>query len=181
MALGNAWHFPGNPEPFGNAACWGGANEALRSLEGVQYVDPVPDGDSSTATVYLADDRLPALDHWDDQFRGMVHQTYQLRGVEVTLTGIIEARNGVFVLAGAGRRPPVELVPLAPGGKVQWDPAAQAPQAAGPGEAAAYGTLARAAEAAGARPLTITGPLHQAQAGYRLEVRLVDLPGGIHD
>ena len=36
--------------PYGIAACWGGANEALRSLEGVQYVDPIPDGDSSTAT-----------------------------------------------------------------------------------------------------------------------------------
>ena len=37
--------------PYGIAACWGGANEALRNLEGVQYVDPVPDGDRSTATV----------------------------------------------------------------------------------------------------------------------------------
>ncbi|MGD0938021.1 MAG: galactose oxidase-like domain-containing protein [Streptosporangiaceae bacterium] len=109
--------------PYGIAACWGGANEALRSLEGVQYVDPIPDGDGSTATVYLEDDGLPALDHWDDQFRRMVHQTYELRGVEVTLTGTIEARNDVLVLAGEGRRPPVELVPLDPGGKIQWDPA----------------------------------------------------------
>jgi galactose oxidase len=57
--------------PYGIAACWGGANEALRSLEGVQYVDPIPDGDRSTATVYLEDDGLPALHHWDDQFRRM--------------------------------------------------------------------------------------------------------------
>ena len=98
--------------PYGIAACWGGANEALRSLEGVQYVDPIPDGNRSTATVYLEDDGLPALDHWDDQFRERVHQAYELRGVEVTLTGTIETRNDVFVLAGEGRRPPVELVPL---------------------------------------------------------------------
>ena len=116
----------------------------------------------------------PALDHWDDQFRRMVHQTYELRGVEVTLTGTIEARNDVFVLAGEGRRPPVELVPLDPGGKIQWDPAAHGPQAAGPGEAAAYDTLTRSAGAAGARPLTVTGPLHQTQAGYQLQVRLVE-------
>ena len=32
--------------PYGIAACWGGANEALRSLEGVEYVDPIPDGDT---------------------------------------------------------------------------------------------------------------------------------------
>ena len=30
--------------PYGIAACWGGANEALRSLEGVQTVDPIPTG-----------------------------------------------------------------------------------------------------------------------------------------
>ena len=160
--------------PYGIAACWGGANEALRSLEGVQYVDPIPDGETSTATVYLEDDGLPALDHWDNQFRKMVHQTYELRGVEVTLTGTIEARNDVFVLAGEGRRPPVELVPLDPGGKIQRDPAARGPQAAEPGEAAAYDTLTHSAGVAGARPLTVTGPLHQTQAGYRLQVRLVE-------
>jgi hypothetical protein len=160
--------------PYGIAACWGGANEALRSLEGVQYVDPIPDGDQSTATVYLADDGLPALDHWDDQFQRMVDQTYELRGVEVTLTGTIEARNDVFVLAAEGRRPPVELVPLDPGAKIQWDPEARGPQAADPGEAAAYDTLIRSAGAVGSRPLTVTGPLHQTQAGYQLQVRLVD-------
>jgi hypothetical protein len=160
--------------PYGIAACWGGANEALRSLEGVQYVDPIPDGDGSTATVYLEDDGLPALDHWDDQFRRMVHQTYELRGVEVTLTGTIEARNDAFVLAGEGRRPPVELVPLDPGGKIQWDTAAQGPQAAEPAEAGAYDTLTRSAGAVGARPLTVTGPLRQTQAAYRLQVRLVE-------
>ena len=160
--------------PYGIAACWGGANEALRSLEGVQYVDPIPDGDRSTATVYLKDDGLPALDHRDDQFRRMVHQTYELRGVEVTLTGTIEARNDVFVLAGEGRRPAVELIPLDPGGKIQWDTAAQGPQAAEPAEAGAYDTLTRSAGAVGARSLTVTGPLYQTQAGYRLQVRVVD-------
>ena len=160
--------------PYGIAACWGGANEALRSLEGVQYVDPIPDAGSSTATVYLEGDGLPALDHWDDQFRKMVHQAYELRGVEVTLTGTIETRNDVLVLIGEGRRPPVELVPLDPDGKIQWDPAARGPQAARPGEAAAYDTLARSAGAASARPLTVTGPLQQTQARYQLQVRLVE-------
>ena len=160
--------------PYGIAACWGGANEALRSLEGVQYVDPIPDGERSTATVYLEDDGLPALRHWDDQFRRMVHQTYQLRGVEVTLAGTIEAQNNRFVLAGQGARPPVELVPLDPEGKIQWDPVAQGPQAAEPAEASSYDTLTRSAGAVGARSLTVTGPLRQTQAGYRLQVRLVE-------
>jgi galactose oxidase len=160
--------------PYGIAACWGGANEALRSLEGVQYVDPIPDGNSSTATLYLEDDGLPALAHWDDQFRRMVRQAYQLRGVEVTLTGAIEEQNDVLVLAGEGSRPPVELAPLDPGGKIQWDPAAQGPQAAEPGEMGAYDTLTRSARAVGAGPVTVTGPLHQTQTEYHLQVRLIE-------
>jgi galactose oxidase len=161
--------------PYGIAACWGGANEALRSLEGVQYVDPIPDGDRATATLYLEDDRLPALDHWDHQFRQMVRETYQLRGVEVTLTGTVEARNDMLVLVGQDDRPPVELLPLDPDSKIQWDPAAQGPQAAEPAEASAYETLSRSTRTLGARRLTVTGPLHRTQAGYQLQVRLVEL------
>ena len=91
----------------------------------------------------------------------------------MTLTGTVEARNDVLVLAGEGRRPSVELVPLDPGGKIQWNPAARGPQAAEPDEVAAYDTLTRSAGVVDARPLTVTGPLHQTQAGYRLQVRLV--------
>jgi hypothetical protein len=93
----------------------------------------------------------------------------------VTLTGAVEAQDGVFVLAGDGRRPAVELVPLEPGGKIQWDPAAQAPEAVEPAEAGAYDTLTGAARDVGAKQLTVTGPLRLTGAGYQLQVRLVEL------
>jgi len=160
--------------PYGIQACWGGANEALHYLDGVQYVDPVPDGDRSTATVFLADDGLPALDRWDEQFRGMVHDTYLLRGVEVSLSGTVEVRNGVLVLAAEGRREPVELTPLGPEQKIQWNRAAASPEPVEPSEAAAYDALTRLVGAADARRLTVTGPLQQTEAGYRLQVRLVE-------
>jgi hypothetical protein len=160
--------------PYGLAACWGGANEALRNLDGVRYVDPVPDGDRSTATVYLDDDRLPPLDHWDRQFRQMVHDTYLLRGAEVTLNGTAEAHDGVLVLAGEGRRPPVTLTPLGPGRKVQWDRAAASPEALRESEAAAYSMLLRSSQRRHADRVTVTGPLSQTQAGYLLQVRLVE-------
>jgi len=160
--------------PYGIAACWGGANEVLRSLEGVRYVDPIPDGDTSTATVYLEDGRLPALSHWNDQFRRMVRETYVLRGIEVTLEGTLEERDGVLVLAGEDGRPPVELTPLGPGQKIQWDRAAAAPEALEPAEATAYGTLTRSGRGADAQQLAVTGPLSQTEAGYRLQVRLVE-------
>ena len=160
--------------PYGIAACWGGANEALRNLDGVRYVDPVPDGNRSTATVYLDDDRLPPLDRWDRQFRQMVHDTYLLRGAEVTLNGTVEAREGVIVLAGEGRRPPVTLTPLGPGRKIQWDPGAASPEPVQESEAAAYSTLLRSSQRPHANRVTVTGPLSQTQAGYLLQVRLVE-------
>ena len=104
----------------------------------------------------------------------MVRQAYRLRGVEVTLMGTLEQQDDVLVLAAEGRRPPVGLVPLDPEGKIQWDPAAQGPQAAEPGEMGAYDTLTCSAKAVGAGPVTVTGPLHQTQTGYHLQVRLID-------
>jgi len=160
--------------PYGIAACWGGANEALRNLDGVQYVDPIPDGDRSTATVYLEDDRLPALNRWDRQFRQMVHATYLLRGAEVTLNGTVNAREGVLVLAGEGHRAPVTLTPLRPEQKVQWDRAAASPEPLRDSEAGAYSTLLSTAPGTDARRVTVTGPLSQTEAGYLLRVRLVE-------
>jgi hypothetical protein len=160
--------------PYGIAACWGGASEALHSLDGVQYVDPVPDGTGSTATVYLADDRLPALDRWHAQFRQLVHETYALRGVEVSVTGTVEARDGVLTLTAEGQRPAVELLPLGPGQKVQWDQAAAAPAEAEPNEVAAYSMLVRSRRMAGAQRVTVTGPITQTEAVYRMQVRLIE-------
>ena len=159
--------------PYGIAACWGGANEALGSLEGVQFVDPIPDGEASTATVFLVDDRLPPLDRWDEQFRRIVNDSYVLRGVEVSLTGIVDVRGEELLLEGDGRRPAVHLAPLNRADKVQRDRAARAPQAALPGEAAAYATLATEVGGGLVRPVTVTGPLSQTDAGYTLEVRTV--------
>jgi len=105
----------------------------------------------------LEDDRLPALDQWERQFRQMVHETYLLRGAEVTLNGTVEARDSILVLAGEGRRPPVIVTPLQHGHKIQWDRAAAAPEPLQ--EAAAYSTLLRSSRDAGVRRVTVTGPL----------------------
>jgi hypothetical protein len=160
--------------PYGIAACWGGANEGLRNLERVEYVDPIPDGDASTATVFLVDNGLPPLDRWDEQFHRIVNDSYVLRGVEVSLRGKLDARGRELFLEGDGTRPSVLLMPLNPADKVQWDRSARAPQALRPDEAAAYATLAKKAGAAPERPVTLRGPLIQIDAGYRLEVRVIE-------
>ena len=79
--------------PYGIGACWGGANEALRRLERVAQVLPVPDAEASTATLFLADDGVPPLRRWREQFAAVVNGSYRLRGVEVTLTGAIIVRE----------------------------------------------------------------------------------------
>jgi galactose oxidase len=157
--------------PYGISACWGGANEALARLDGVAYVDPIPDGEASTATVFLADGGLPSLSRWREQFRAVANESYVLRGIEVTLTGTVESRGDeLFLGAGDGRRS-VRLAPLDPADKVQWDRPSRAPQPVSPEEAAARARLVTEAAQADAGPVTVTGPLRQAGADFTLEVR----------
>ena len=159
--------------PYGIAACWGGAREALYRLEGVDLVTPIPNADDSTAEVFLEDGRVPALDRWDEQFRSIVSGRYELRGIEVTLRGVIDERDGKLFLAGSGRRPEVQLAPLAAEDKIQWDHAAQARKPLEEGEMLAYETLAAAARnLPDGQQLTITGPVKQTDAGVQLHVRL---------
>ena len=95
--------------PYGIGACWGGAYEALCHLQDVDLVSPVPNAGNSTAEVFLKDDCLPALARWGEQFRSIVNGTYEIRGVEVTLHGVIYEQNGVLFLltGGAARVSPV--------------------------------------------------------------------------
>jgi galactose oxidase len=90
--------------PYGIGSCWGGAYEALGRLEGVDLVSPVPDVEDSTAQLFLADDRLPPLQRWDEQFHRIVNGTYELRGVEVTVRGSIYQDDGQYFVAVAADR-----------------------------------------------------------------------------
>jgi len=159
--------------PYGIAACWGGAHEALNRLEGVDLVNPIPNADDSTAEVFLEDKRVPAVDRWDEQFRSIVNGRYALRGVEVTLQGTIEERDGQLVLAGSGQRPLVQLAPLAAADKIQWNHTTQTRKPLEEGEVLAYERLAAAArDLTDGQQVTVTGPLKQTDVGYQLHVRL---------
>lgn len=159
--------------PYGIGACWGGAEEALRGLEGVRYVDPIPDVGNSTALLFLEDDGLPALARWGAQFRKIAHGSYDLRGVEVSLEGAVETQEDGLFLKTPNRS--VRLAGLPAGKKVQWDVPAGAPRALETGEATAYDDLDTATRATAAvRRATVTGPLEQLADGYVLHVRRVD-------
>ncbi|MDX6707936.1 MAG: hypothetical protein QOI48_3782 [Solirubrobacteraceae bacterium] len=155
--------------PYGIGACWGGAEEALHGLEGVGYVDPIPNVGSSTATVYLKDDRLPALTAWDVQFPRIANGSYDLRGVEVSLEGEIEARDGELFLSTG--KYSVQLAVLAPEEKIHWDALSAAPQPLKAHEASAYDDLAADALLANGGRASVTGPLEQLAERYVLHVR----------
>ena len=159
--------------PYGLSACWGGAFEALSNLTGVERVDPIPHSSGSTASVFLANNGLPNLDLWTRQFKGFVRETYGLRGFEATVSGTVEVRNNGIVVVSDGVRPEVSLIRLKPEGKIQWDKVARRPQAVTKEEATAYDRLAKSASSGSAGPVTITGPVTETEAGYKLQVRLI--------
>lgn len=160
--------------PYGIAACWGGAHEALSRLEGVAWVSPIADANDSTAAVVLGDDYVPALDRWDAQFRSIVGGRYVLRGVEITLRGRVEERNGQLVLAASRQWPDVQLARLEGCAKVQWDRAAGASRSPDDDEPLAFERLAASVRGrANGEQVAVTGPLIQTDRGYRLHVRLL--------
>jgi galactose oxidase len=157
--------------PYGIGACWGGAYEALRRLEAVALVGPIPNTGDSTADVFLTDDRLPPLAAWQRQFQRIANGSYEFRGVEVTLDGAIELRDGDLFLARSAHRPAVRLSSLAPEDKLQWDHVVRARKPLEHGEAQAYAALLAEARRGNNRIASVTGPLEVSGEGYALRVR----------
>ena len=145
--------------PDGLAGCWGGAKGALRRLTGVETVLDLANAFTSTATVFLVDDRLPDVDLWRREFTQVANASSSLRGVEVTLTGPAEQTEGQLWLGGNADRPAVRLAPLDADGKVQWDFATKAPLPLAPQEASACASLQRAVVGQAA-PTSDTSPAH---------------------
>jgi galactose oxidase len=150
------------------------ANEALRRLERVAHVRPVPDAEASTATVFLADDGVPPVRRWHEQFVSVVNGSYRLRGVEVTLTGSITVHDhGAFLeLVETAGSQQLRLVPLRPEDNVRLNSARTGPRPLEPDEPGAYEAfLIDLAESPDRRSTTITGTLRASDAGLELAVR----------
>lgn len=158
--------------PYGLAGCWGGAKGALRRLTGVETVLELANAFTSTATVLLADDRLPDLDLWRREFAYVANASYSLRGVEVTLTGPVEQIDEQLWLRGNADRPAMRLAPLDASNKVQWDFATKAPLPLEPDEAFAHAELKQVIVGrASSVTVTVTGTLLKDENGFYLEVR----------
>jgi galactose oxidase len=88
--------------PYGLAACWGGAYQTLKALEGVDAVKAVANAEDSTAEVFLTSNGPPDVDSWQATFRDMAKGSYDFRGVEVTLTGTVRLESDGLTFSGPG-------------------------------------------------------------------------------
>jgi hypothetical protein len=156
--------------PYGLAACWGGAYEALTGLPGVAAVAPNANATDSTAEVYLRDDTLPDLEAWPTQLARSANGSYAFRGIELTLDGTVEQHGGDLVLVPGGRYPNIHLQPLTPGSELAWDLASRRPRPATAEERDAH---RRAAHRVGA-PARVTGPATEIGGRWSLAVRVVE-------
>ena len=159
--------------PYGLSACWGGAYEALSRLHGVRRVKRVPNQRDSTAYVYLEHNGVPDLDLWPGEFAKIANGTHHLRGVEVTVTGIVDIRQlGNLVMGASDNRPSLFLETIEPADKIQWDVLTASTKPLEPVEQSAYfDLLERVKTDGGSLTGTVTGPLLKSGNEYVLEVR----------
>lgn len=160
---------------YGLGPCWAGAYAGLRTLSGVAAVRPIANAEDSTAELYLDHEGLPDLDLWPEQFDQATNGSYDLGGVEVTITGAIQERSGALHLNAPSFD--VTLKPLEQGVKVQRDPETGNTRPATADELAAYQqaeALHRDGETGFVR---VTGPLTKAGTEWLLYVRVVERAG----
>jgi galactose oxidase len=127
--------------PYGLGACWGGAYEALNYIEDIKTVLPKPNSDISVAFVYLHEDKLPNINIWREQLHKVDGGTYKMRGIEMTLTGVVTEKGHQLTLSGTSTRPEVVLNQFKADSKLDWDNVAKVPKPLTNAEAGAYSRL----------------------------------------
>jgi galactose oxidase len=124
--------------PYGLGACWGGAYEALDNIKDIKTVLPRPNADISAAFVYLHDDILPDINVWRKELFEVDGGTYTLRGIEITLTGVVNNNGSKLTLSGTSTRPEVVLNQFKADSKLDWDNVAKVPKPLTKEETSAY-------------------------------------------
>jgi len=163
--------------PYGLGPCWGGAYDALRGITDIEVVCPVPNQTDSIAFVYPKKrDLLPDIDVWRRELAATVNASYEMRGIEITLSGTVTGTGGRLHLAGTSSQShPLCLAPFTEASQLKWDIKAEAPRPISDVEAGAYERLS---EALASRPegapvqVQVTGTLQKSEAGeFSLFVR----------
>ncbi|KAF2179647.1 copper radical oxidase [Zopfia rhizophila CBS 207.26] len=163
--------------PYGLGACWGGAFEALQAISEIEVVRPLPNKADSLAYVYLRQDIVPDIDVWAKHFQETTNGSHILRGLEMTLSGVVTKKqlgaDQQLTLASTPTRPELVLAPFQETSKIEWDLLKNAPKPVSEAETGAYAQLSAAvAEHPEGVELQVTGRLRKHDAnGFFLEVR----------
>lgn len=155
--------------PYGIAACWAGAYEGLGRMQGVTSVATNPDTYNCVGQVHVKDGGLPDIGKWAEEFKAVVGEVYIFRGVEATMEGSVEQKEGQLVLRVPGIAQPVTLAKL--DHKLQWNFKKGAARQPEPDEREAYQQLTGLVKTGTAIKARVTGPLRVSGNEMVLEVR----------
>ncbi|KAF2421803.1 hypothetical protein EJ08DRAFT_738112 [Tothia fuscella] len=163
--------------PYDLDPCWADAYEALRNIKDIAAIRPKPSQEDSGAFVYLKDDIIPDVDVWQKQLKEVDGGSYQIRNIELTLSGVVTSRkvddDEQLTLAPTSTRPLVVLAPFKADSKLEWDNVAKAAKQVTSEETCAYNNLLKtiAAHPSGLK-LELSGRLQQHETGkYSLDVK----------
>ena len=163
--------------PYGLGACWGSAYKGLQEVKDIKIVRPMPHHDDSVAFVYLQQDILPDIDVWRREFEGVVNKSYDMRGIEMTVSGTVtKTKAGInehLTLAGTSTRPELILAPFQASSQLKWDMQISAAKPITNAEAGAYQELVTTVSdhTAGVE-VQVTGTLQKHDADkFSLDVR----------
>jgi hypothetical protein len=158
---------------YGLGPCWGGAYDGLSRMSDISVVCPVAHQEDSVADVYLKRDILPDIDNWRREFAQTVNASYKIRGIEMTLSGVVSVKQEQMTLADTSTRQELLLAPFTQTSQIKWDIVTKAPRPISEGEAGAYKRLAAAlAERKVGATVQVTGTLQKHRSdSFSLDVR----------
>lgn len=155
-------------EPYGLSGSWAEFSEALQSFAGVEFISKEPCLKTETFEMRLSDGRLPDMQQWEAFIRN-TGLGASLRGMEATVDGWLERREGRAVLRVSRSGETLPLAPLTT--KIQWHLKTKRPHPRSIAERRACKELLRNPSEE-PRPVCVVGPLRRSPEGwFTLEVR----------
>jgi hypothetical protein len=159
--------------PSGATVCSANISAALLQLNGIASISSPLEPYNCTVQVRLKQgtNPLPDVRKWQEEFKSFVGESYVFRGVEVTLDGALEKKDGKLSLRLEGFPRPVAISALKH--KLQWNYFKGRARGPEDDERTAYKQLERKSKASKGTMLKVrlTGPLQTADNGAVLEVR----------
>lgn len=158
--------------PYGMKSCWPNAKAAFERVSLVKHIGDV-DYYNCTASLLMKEPGLPDVEKLRKEFTDLMGGNYFMRGIEITLKGTLELKDGILHLTS---ETPALSIPLAKlEHKLQWNYHKQRARGPEDEERAAYQELLEKVTTASANKIkvAVTGPLYTSAPGAApvLEVR----------